>query len=727
MVRAQFLSGLVWLSAATTGVVAKPVATPHMSAQTTVLKPYVPDHIDGTDVSLLAPASTSDAYYSGVSGASAVTVAKLSIGMKHKSVNLDHSSHISTVSCGVDHKSLNINFGTAQAFSTAQSSWKASKNLIFITSAPGCADDSQAAYFHATGLSFSQATLTVAAVGTAGDVKDYYSEFTVNIGSVDNSTALQTRDSTYSKSLTVPMSISPASNKLSSSPWGKQLPLYSSGSSTTGADFYCVDCGIKGSLSLTAAVSASLLKGLTDAYVSLNGNFHAGMALGVNARSSFSKSYSNTVANAPIGGVSIPKLLSIGPSLSLNVAADFNVASSGQLLAGGALDWPSIQAKLDFVNKGSTSVSGFKPNFNAQFQASGSATLTGHLGLPVSLAVGIDILNGHWKKSISLKDTPNLTLTSSFTGSVSKQNSLNRRDTCYGFPWTLGMSNVVDFTYGTSSSTLYSVNLPALACGCVGIAKPTTATTATSTNSPPRTSTGAATGPATTPAQIAPPAGNPATVTVTLPTPHASTVTVSVPASPALTETVTASGPPASTVTVTATPSGASGAATVTVTITDIGSGSAVLSTITSTTTATVTINPTTSLTTITTSFTASQSGTTQTMSAIARPSIGVSNSGGGWATCNNATGQWTESYGPQQAAMQVNAQGTCVDTPLNSWAMCAQKCAADNLFWGTGCTGVFWQQETLTCEFWATRIASGDASGAGYYDVLDVAGDVFA
>ena len=72
------------------------------------------------------------------------------------------------------------------------------------------------------------------------------------------------------------------------------------------------------------------------------------------------------------------------------------------MLVGGALDWPAINANLDFMNHANSYQSGFKPTFTRYFEANGSVTVVADLGLPVSLGIGIDILKGKYSKEIDV-------------------------------------------------------------------------------------------------------------------------------------------------------------------------------------------------------------------------------------------------------------------------------------------------------------------------------------
>ncbi|KAF2149140.1 hypothetical protein K461DRAFT_324547 [Myriangium duriaei CBS 260.36] len=493
------------------------------------------------DIVLLKPVKTQGLYYSGKAGSSNdVTIAKVKLTFQHDSVNLDHSSHIASVKCNSAHNNMQIVLGTADKFTTVKSQWAA--NTVYITSSPSCDTDAQNAMFLANTISFDQAALTVTLTGSPKHIADVYDNFKIDFGevSVPKSTRSLTERASYSKSLTIPMNVAPPSKLLSTSPWGNQMSLYKLGSpDANGFEIFCVNCGITGSFTMTGTASASLLHGLEDAFLQVTGNLHAGLYLGLNAHYSGSKSTNVNILTVPIGAVSVPKLLTIGPTLSLGASVNLNLNAQGQVLVGGALDWPAISAKLDFVKTSTSGVSGFKPNFSHTFTANGQATLTAGLGLPISLAVGISILDGHWKYSLALKDTPALNLGVSFSATTNNKRTIgnsthispmqdltiNGGSGCYGFPWTVGLSNVAEFDYGSNAKTLFSTGIPAVATGCLGVNRPitTTTTTTTTTTPPPATTAPADTEvPAPTPTggDTSTPAAVPSSIGVT-PTPTA--------------------------------------------------------------------------------------------------------------------------------------------------------------------------------------------------------------
>ncbi|KAF2149139.1 hypothetical protein K461DRAFT_247449 [Myriangium duriaei CBS 260.36] len=530
------------LIAGTSSVLASRTGSIKSSANAhAVLKPYVPDAIDMTDIGLLKPANTSGVYYAGqVMGSDPVTVAKVSVNLKHKSINLDHSAHVNTVTCNNAQTSMAIVFTNNTWYSHAAPMWKKSGNLIFITTSPSCEKDGQSAFFSAQSLVLDPKTNTITAIGGLTTVHDSYSTMKIDFGHIDTNSLSKNKainisrrrvlpliDLSYSKSLTIPMNIAPPTSSLVTSPWGNQFPLYSykpkskrlvkqrgvvakagnpskavavspNTKAALGLDLFCVNCGITGSFTMTGTLSVGF-SGLSDASFVMNGQLNAGMFIGLNAQAAYKNSFTKTINSNPSTTVSIPSILTIAPQLSLGAAINFDVKGAGQALVGGSLSWPSMVATLDFVQTAKSGVTGFKPNFVKTFSATASAAMNADLSLPVSLSVSLNILSGKVKQTIALNETPKLTAAVSFNGDTSSGKAgLNGGSGCVGFPYNVGIYNELDFTYGSTTKTLNSINSPTAASGCLGkggLASTSSSgiaqTPAPTTSSPGSVSTGA--------------------------------------------------------------------------------------------------------------------------------------------------------------------------------------------------------------------------------------------
>ncbi|KAF2151810.1 hypothetical protein K461DRAFT_279329 [Myriangium duriaei CBS 260.36] len=245
-----------------------------------------------------------------------------------------------------------------------------------------------------------------------------------------------------------------------------------------GVRMYCVNCGIDGHFDLTGSIAGNLVDGLTTAAIRMKGNLDAGIYLGVYAHAVKEKEWETELITIPLSPFTIPEVITLGPELALSISLDITLDVVGEVLMGGDLSWPAINSVLDMKHPSKSYALGFKPQMSHYFEANGTATLTADLGLPLSFAVGLDVLNGKFKEELAIKDTPALELALTFTADFTDDNgethpSINGDDGCYGFDWSLGLVNQVEFDIGELWSTqLYSTAGPAFATGCLGVSRP---------------------------------------------------------------------------------------------------------------------------------------------------------------------------------------------------------------------------------------------------------------
>ncbi|KAL8871510.1 MAG: hypothetical protein Q9174_002673 [Haloplaca sp. 1 TL-2023] len=209
-----------------------------------------------------------------------------------------------------------------------------------------------------------------------------------------------------------------------------------------GVVFYCIDCGITGSVAVAGSVSFTLLNGINAGNIGISGNLRAGIQIGLDAL--------------------------VGPEVTLDLKADFAISAQGQLLAGIIATWPAFNANLDFVNPSRSTQSGFVPRIERIFNAKGTLTASTSLGLPLGLAFGIDLLNGRYAKTIALINTPAIGAEASFTAAYGANSGGSIGDgTCPGVAWSIGLSNKLELNVlDLRTYPLYTWNSPPLADGC---------------------------------------------------------------------------------------------------------------------------------------------------------------------------------------------------------------------------------------------------------------------
>ena len=215
----------------------------------------------------------------------------------------------------------------------------------------------------------------------------------------------------------------------------------------------------------SATLSILQLK-MTKGSVGMSGNVHAGLFLGLDAEAEYEKTVKAELASAGLPGFSIPKVLTVGPVVSLAAELDLGIKGQGQFLVGMAMDIPNFAATLDLVDSSNSASSGFTPVFTRNFSAKGEISATAGLGLPLSIGVGVDASIINFKKTIALIEKPAISAVVQYSGSTSSAKSAV--DFCpNGLRYALSLSNdvYIDF-FGEKVISLFPYHPPPLAQSC---------------------------------------------------------------------------------------------------------------------------------------------------------------------------------------------------------------------------------------------------------------------
>ncbi|KAI1817053.1 hypothetical protein GGS20DRAFT_535201 [Poronia punctata] len=176
----------------------------------------------------------------------------------------------------------------------------------------------------------------------------------------------------------------------------------------------CAKCGVHGELSTEGHLAFSIQNGITEGYVALNNDrdFTIDAIFGLTLESQFDKpikSLGQQIAAIPLSPLAIPGIITLGPEITIKGAVDLILNGKAELLIGGTLSIGPGRAQLSVVAKKANKLQGFTPSFKpvAKFQGLNlSATL--ELGLPIAIEVGLDVLNGKFKKSVGLINKPSI-------------------------------------------------------------------------------------------------------------------------------------------------------------------------------------------------------------------------------------------------------------------------------------------------------------------------------
>lgn len=100
----------------------------------------------------------------------------------------------------------------------------------------------------------------------------------------------------------------------------------------------------------------------------------------------------------------------LGPQLSVSVAFTASLEGKLELLVGGSLHIAAGSARASVKDTDANGYTGLDVTFTPVFRANGTFTATADLGLPIALECGIDVLNGKFKTTVGLVNTPSLYL-----------------------------------------------------------------------------------------------------------------------------------------------------------------------------------------------------------------------------------------------------------------------------------------------------------------------------
>ncbi|KAM0817699.1 putative PA14 domain-containing protein [Seiridium cardinale] len=245
-----------------------------------------------------------------------------------------------------------------------------------------------------------------------------------------------------------------------------------------GVDFWCVNCGVQGDIKATGALKAKL-GGIKNAELQIHGKFYAGTFLGIDALATIKKKNTKTLLKQGLPGLSIPKIFTLGPSVSLGVSAEARIELIGRAPAGASLNWENINGTINFLGKSKTVTSGFTPVLNGTLPTTKKSKLILSLGLPV--ANQLQCRHSQWKveEGCFLTKTPFLQAVMDYeevvtiTGTTA-DGGCGIFDTtpstkCFGVYWNITAVNDVELSlFDVVDYNLFHWESKVIADGCVG-------------------------------------------------------------------------------------------------------------------------------------------------------------------------------------------------------------------------------------------------------------------
>ncbi len=301
------------------------------------LEPVIPPQQDTGDLDVLNPDKSVQLSYAGVTTGpltkrdDSVILVNFDFTFKYPTVALDHSDYITSISCSADGQLIG-QINDADAYALAKENWSQQSNLILITAVEGCGNDTQNDIFLAKSFDFSDDDDSFAATGSHVTFHDVLRTMDVKWGNAPSDTltkrfAHQRRDEPdeqASATLDIGLMVSEGISAAEDPPWPgavllaswstdgddeeggsekrelaatKELAIREEGEGgfEAGLNIYCVDCGVKGTITIEGSLSWGFFSGITLAQVKVNGYIYAGLYLGLEIHAVYSKEWEKDI------------------------------------------------------------------------------------------------------------------------------------------------------------------------------------------------------------------------------------------------------------------------------------------------------------------------------------------------------------------------------------------------------------------------------------------------
>ncbi len=217
--------------------------------------------------------------------------------------------------------------------------------------------------------------------------------------------------------------------KTVASPWGEQALLLKSFGDTADPknmlpkggkkqtkvgkgqfiNFYCVGCGLTGSLKAKGNVTINLKQGITDGKIDGALDLKTSINLGIYASFERSTEFTQNLYDVPLSPFTLG-FISVGPLLSIGTSLKFSVNMTGAILAGVDASIMRANFTYDFKKGGNINAIGFQPQWTPKFNATGQVKAAAQFGLPIGLEFGVTVGNGceYCKGTIAIETVPSI-------------------------------------------------------------------------------------------------------------------------------------------------------------------------------------------------------------------------------------------------------------------------------------------------------------------------------
>ncbi|KAF2155499.1 hypothetical protein K461DRAFT_290527 [Myriangium duriaei CBS 260.36] len=185
---------------------------------------------------------------------------------------------------------------------------------------------------------------------------------------------------------------------------------------------FCVKCGMETHNNIHGKARFSILHGVKELVVGIDGDFHFGINIGIDmsVEYKFPQQKQEIIPPTSLVALELPGILILGPIVQMHLTLDTSVYALGQMLAGIDVSMPSYHASYDFIDSDNTYATGFdNVNVKKYFKITGEVGAKAILAMPFSIGIGVNIPPAKFDKQVKLINTPALSAQAAIAGMYS--------------------------------------------------------------------------------------------------------------------------------------------------------------------------------------------------------------------------------------------------------------------------------------------------------------------
>ncbi|EPS45077.1 hypothetical protein H072_910 [Dactylellina haptotyla CBS 200.50] len=170
---------------------------------------------------------------------------------------------------------------------------------------------------------------------------------------------------------------------------------------------YCVDCEMKAHFYALGTFSYHLGSNtITRGIVEFNTQFYLSLQFAFVIKDGVEREWEKTLLEAPIGGLVIPQIVTIGPSVELSIGAEASASIYGGVLTGFVYDW-SPAVKFDFIDLKNSYLRGnVLPSIKDVFKIQAGITAKAEAFTLFKVNFGINFFKGALEIGASINNQP---------------------------------------------------------------------------------------------------------------------------------------------------------------------------------------------------------------------------------------------------------------------------------------------------------------------------------